>query len=238
MQGIINFIVESGFVGWCIIMLGVASTALIVERSYSLYYKLSFKSDDFFTKIQNLVLGRKFDEALVYANQHPDKPLAQAFKTVLEKSDRDDNGIFQAHDIAMSEQVPKITQRLHYLSMLANVATLMGLLGTIHGLILSFEAVAQADPSMKQALLAKGISVSMYTTALGLAVAIPAMIFFSFLVSKQNALVDELTEKCGKLTEMLTGSHLPSLNKETMYPSDLKRDEVAKKSPPTAVKAS
>lgn len=118
----------------------------------------------------------------------------------------------------MSEVVPLYTKRLHYLSMLANVATLLGLLGTIHGLILSFQAVAQADPATKQALLANGISVSMYTTALGLAVAIPAMVAYSFLVSRQNELIEQLTEKCSKLTELLTNSHLSGFNKEMVFP--------------------
>ena len=118
----------------------------------------------------------------------------------------------------MSENVPLYTKRLHYLSMLANVATLLGLLGTIHGLILSFQAVASADPAQKQALLAQGISVSMYTTALGLAVAIPAMVFFSFLTSRQNSLIEDMTEKCSKLTELLTSAHIPNLTRQTVFP--------------------
>ncbi|MEI7973650.1 MAG: MotA/TolQ/ExbB proton channel family protein, partial [Bdellovibrio sp.] len=162
-------------------------------------------------------------------------PLADAFKTILEKSDRDDDAIFQAHDISMSENVPRLTKRLHYLSMLANVATLMGLLGTIHGLILSFAAVAQADPTQKQAMLANGISVSMYTTALGLLVAIPAMVFYSFLVSRQNQLVETLTEKCGKLTELLTGAHIPSLAKQNVFQSPSGMNPI--KAPPPSAKA-
>jgi len=179
------------------------------------------------TKIQTLVLARKADEALVLCSQMPDKPLANAFKTILEKADRDDDTIFQAHDIAMAENTPRLTKRLHYLSMLANVATLMGLLGTIHGLIISFAAVAQADPTQKQAMLANGIAVSMYTTALGLVVAIPAMIFYSILVSRQNHLVEQLVEKCGKLTEMLTGSHITSLSRQTVFPDSLGKETIA-----------
>ncbi|MFN9065701.1 MAG: MotA/TolQ/ExbB proton channel family protein, partial [Bdellovibrionales bacterium] len=136
----------------------------------------------------------------------------------LEKADRDDETIFQSHDIAMAEAVPLYTKRLHYLSMLANVATQLGLLGTIYGLILSFQAVAQADPATKQQLLATGISVSLYTTALGLAVAIPVMVFYSFLFSRQNELLEQLQEKCGKLTEILTGSHVPTLNRANIFP--------------------
>jgi biopolymer transport protein ExbB len=217
----INFMNESGVVGWIILLTGVGSLLLVAERAKTLYFSYGMNVDDFMAKTQNLVLAKKLDEALLMCAQMEQKPLARAFKTILEKADRDDETIFQAHDIAMSENVPLYTKRLHYLSMLANVATLLGLLGTIHGLILSFQAVAQADPAQKQALLASGISVSMYTTALGLAVAIPAMVFFSFLTSRQNQLIEQISEKCSKLTELLTSSHIPTLNRQTVFPDHI-----------------
>jgi biopolymer transport protein ExbB/TolQ len=218
---------------------GIAGMALVVERAKVLYFDYGMNVDEFMTKIQTLVLSRKSDEALVVCAQIKGKPMTQAFKTILEKADRDDDAIFQAHDIAMAETVPQLTKRLHYLSMLANVATLLGLLGTIHGLILSFQAVATADPAQKQALLAHGISVSMYTTALGLAVAIPAMVFYSFLVSRQNQLVEQLTEKCGKLTELLTGAHMPTLTRQNVFPSTLAKDSLgATKTPPPSARVS
>ena len=218
MTGFFNFIQQSGLVGWIIMLTGGAGVALVIERARTLYFKYGLNVEDFTSKIQSLVLSRKHEEAVVMCAQLEDKPLAQAFKVILEKSDRDDETIYQAQDIAMSEVVPLYTKRLHYLSMLANVATLLGLLGTIHGLILSFQAVALADPAQKQALLANGIAVSMYTTALGLAVAIPAMVAFSFLVSRQNELLEQLTEKCSKLTEVLTNSHMHGLSKDVVYP--------------------
>jgi biopolymer transport protein ExbB len=219
MMAILNFIKESGVVGWTILVTGVAVIALVAERARTLYSHYGMDVEAFTSKIQTLILSKKVDEAIVTCAQLESKPLARAFKTILEKADRDDETIFQAQDIAMAEAVPLYTKRLHYLSMLANVATLLGLLGTIHGLILSFQAVAQADPATKQAMLANGIAVSMYTTALGLAVAIPAMVLYSFLVSRQNELLEQLQEKCSKLTETLTSSMVPgALGKNTVYP--------------------
>ncbi|MBC7467417.1 MAG: MotA/TolQ/ExbB proton channel family protein [Bdellovibrio sp.] len=214
----LNFMNSTGVVGWTILLTGVAALALVVERARTLYFHYGLNVDEFTGKIQTLVLGKKTEEAIIACAQLESKPLARAFKVILEKSDRDDETIFQAQDIAMAEIVPLYTKRLHYLSMLANVATLLGLLGTIHGLILSFQAVAQADPAEKQAMLAAGIAVSMYTTALGLAVAIPAMVTFSFLTSRQNELLEQLTEKCSKLTEVLTSSHIPGLHKGNVFP--------------------
>lgn len=227
MMAFLKFINDSGVVGWFILMVGVGALVLIAERAKALYQDYGMNVEEFMAKIQNLVLAKKLDEALLVCAQLEKKPLAGAFKTILEKADRDDDTIFQAHDIALSETVPLYTKRLHYLSMLANVATLLGLLGTIHGLILSFQAVATADPAQKQALLAHGISVSMYTTALGLAVAIPAMVFFSILTARQNQLMEELSEKTSKLTELLTSAHIPNLTRQNVYP-----DHVTVPTPP------
>lgn len=237
MDSILKFVNDAGVVGWTIMLVGIGTLGLVIERAKVLYFKYGMKVDDFMAKIQTLVLAKKYDEALALCAQLKGKPLADSFKTILEHADLDDDSIFQAHDIAMSENIPHLTKRLHYLSMLANVATLLGLLGTIHGLIVSFAAVAQADPSAKQAMLAHGISVSMYTTALGLVVAIPAMVFYSFLVSRQNQLVEQLTEKCGKLTEMLTVSHIPSLSKQNLFPDNLGQQNMQKAAPPSTVKA-
>lgn len=233
-MGFLNFIVDAGFVGWVIIATGIAGVALCVERAKMLYSVYGMDVEGFTNKIQTLILSKKIDEAIVTCAQLESKPLARAYKVILEKADRDDETIFQAQDIAMAETVPFYTKRLHYLSMLANVATLLGLLGTIHGLILSFQAVAQADPATKQAMLANGIAVSMYTTALGLAVASPAMVAFSFLTSRQNELLEQLTEKCSKLTETLTSSHIPGLGKDHVFPDSMAPMKTGAHQPPTS----
>jgi biopolymer transport protein ExbB len=208
---------DAGVVGSFILLVGIGTLAIILERSHAYFMKYKMDENEFFQKIKALLLKGQYEEAISVCKENETKPLAKSFRKIIEKADQSDDAIFQAHDIALSENIPLYHQRLHYLSMLANVATLLGLLGTIHGLILSFQAVAQADPSMKQALLAQGISVSMYTTALGLAVAIPAMIGYSLLMSKQTHLVDQMSEKSAKLVEILTGVHTEGFQKEQVY---------------------
>ena len=216
MNSVLQFLSDSGFIGWCILGAGFSAIGLVVERFISLYRKFAMDGKGFSEKIQNLVMAHKIDEALVLSHQFAGRPLGDVTRALLEKADLPDESIFQAHDNAMAEFAPLFSKRLHYLSMIANVATLLGLLGTIHGLILSFSAVSQADPSQKQALLAHGISVSMYDTALGLIVAIPAMVAYSFLVSRQNDLLDQLTCESGKLVELLTTSSAASSMKNSV----------------------
>ena len=102
--------------------------------------------------------------------------------------------------------------------MIANVVTLMGLLGTITGLIMAFAAVADADPTQKSELLAKGISMAMNTTALGLTVAIPVMIIYSFLHTKQNALLENIAEQSSKVIDLITNRQYHEFSKKHNFP--------------------
>jgi biopolymer transport protein ExbB len=103
---------------------------------------------------------------------------------------RDD--VEKAMEESLMEVVPRLEKRTHYLSSFANIATLLGLLGTIIGLIQAFQAVANANPAEKADLLSASISVAMNTTAFGLMVAIPLLLVHSVLQSKTTEIVDSL----------------------------------------------
>lgn len=97
-----------------------------------------------------------------------------------------------AMEEGMMDVMPDLEERTHYLATFANIATLLGLLGTIVGLIQAFTAVAAADPAEKADLLSASISVAMNTTAFGLFAAIPLLLIHSYLVTKTARLVDNL----------------------------------------------
>jgi len=109
------------------------------------------------------------------------------------------------------ESLPRLERRTPYLATLANVATLLGLLGTIIGLIAAFTAVAEAGPAEKATLLSSSISVTMNTTAFGLISAIPLLLFHATLQTKTNALVDSLEMTAVKCLNLLTnGGNRPA----------------------------
>src|SRR5690606_2564195 len=99
-------------------------------------------------------------------------------------------------ELAMEEGVleamPRLERRTPYLATLANIATLLGLLGTIIGLIEAFTAVASADPAEKAALLSKSIAIAMNTTAFGLVAAIPLLFFHAMLQTRTTEIIDSL----------------------------------------------
>jgi len=108
-----------------------------------------------------------------------------------------------AMEEVMMETIPRLEKRTHYIAMFANIATLLGLLGTITGLIKAFTAVAQVDPSLKAEILSSSISVAMNTTAFGLGVAIPLIIFFSMLQSITTEIVDSFEMATVKFSNLI-----------------------------------
>lgn len=108
-----------------------------------------------------------------------------------------------AMEEGMMDVMPELEQRTHYLATYANVATLLGLLGTIVGLIQAFTAVASADPAEKADLLSASISVAMNTTAFGLMAAIPLLLVHSYLVTKTARLVSNLENAAVKSVNLM-----------------------------------
>ena len=119
------------------------------------------------------------------------------------------------------------------MSMIANVVTLVGLLGTVTGLIVAFKAVSFADVAQKQTLLAEGISIAMTATALALLVAIPTMFCYSFLHSKQGSLFSEIDLHSQKVIECLKARGYMPFAHASAYPNGVKGDSMPKVKVPT-----
>jgi biopolymer transport protein ExbB/TolQ len=129
--------------------------------------------------------------------------LPRITKAGLEEAGKSPDDIQQAMELAAMNEIPKIEKRTNYLSLLANIATLLGLLGTIFGLIDSFKAVTAAEASQKAALLAQGIAVAMNTTAFGLVVAIPTLVVYSMLNERSAAIINEINENTARIYQRL-----------------------------------
>ncbi|MEM7000735.1 MAG: MotA/TolQ/ExbB proton channel family protein [Pseudomonadota bacterium] len=111
-----------------------------------------------------------------------------------------------AMEEGLLEALPNIERRTPYLATFANIATLLGLLGTIIGLIAAFTAVANADPAEKATLLSQSISIAMNTTAFGLMAAIPLLLIHSMLQSKTSAIIESLEIAVVKFVNLMEGN--------------------------------
>jgi biopolymer transport protein ExbB len=130
-------------------------------------------------------------------------PVAAVAHAILLRNETDEDKLRNAADGAASVVLPPLSRRLSYLSMLANTCTLLGLLGTIFGLITAFSAVGASDPAQRGAFLAAGISEAMNTTAFGLLVAIPTLLIHGFMAGKVEGIYDAVDGTSARLIEAL-----------------------------------
>jgi biopolymer transport protein ExbB/TolQ len=191
-DGIVKFFQDGGEFMYPILVVLALGIAIAIER-YIYLTKTSVGSQRTWNQIMPLLQAGKFREARVLAEQSNtaiSSVLAYGLARLTTSRKRED--IEMAMEEGLMEVVPRLEKRTHYLSTLANTAPLLGLLGTIIGLIHSFAAVANADPVEKATLLSASISVAMNATAFGLIVGIPLMLIHAVLQSKGNQIVDSL----------------------------------------------
>jgi biopolymer transport protein ExbB/TolQ len=179
---------------WVLLMVLAVATAVILERVF--YYFIYCRGDAraIAGTILKALAGGGVERARVFVAKGSTPPV-RVLRAAVEHYEGDNvEEVRRAVEQAAIREVPRYSQRLNYLSLFANVATLLGLLGTIAGLQVSFGSLASADAAQKATLLAGGISQAMNTTAFGLIVAVPCMIAYTMLNNKQQALVRQMDE--------------------------------------------
>ncbi|MEN8169000.1 MAG: MotA/TolQ/ExbB proton channel family protein [Pseudomonadota bacterium] len=191
-NSVIKFFQNGGLFMYPILFIFSAGVAIAVERFLFLSVERIRNRKEWERIVPHLYKG-SFGDALLQAKKSRaaiGKILVYGLERVQRKQEQAKVEMAMAQ--GMMEIIPRLEKRTHYLSTLANVATLLGLLGTIIGLIQAFTAVAQADPAEKADLLSASISVAMNTTAFGLIAAIPLLICYSILQTKTSEVVDSL----------------------------------------------
>ncbi len=184
-----------------ILATSVFAAAIIIERIYFLAIRFGIDDRAFLRKIQELVRKGDPEGASDLCNN---TPIPKIVRAALDCEGCSVREVQNAVDEAAMEVLPLVERRVHYLAMAANVATLLGLLGTIVGLMQSFNAVAGAEAAQKGAVLAKGIAIALNTTAYGLTVAIPCLFFYAFIQSRSNNLVEQIDRVAVKMVNMVS----------------------------------
>ena len=196
---------------WALLVTAAFMVAVALERAYYIWVKSNVNSARFMAEIRRLVSAGKFNKALELCESAKDKALPRVVSAGLRKVAASETIDFRAIqnsvDEGTLEVIPKLQERTGFLAMIGNVATLIGLMGTIYGLILAFNAVGEAgyDAAQKSAFLAAGISTAMNTTLMGLAIAVPAILIYTFLHNKTIQIIDDIDEHTVKLINLITG---------------------------------
>lgn len=176
--------------------------AIMIERMIVILFKNKIDTTAFINRILEFVQRENIANAVELCKMSK-AALPKVTRAGLSEYGKSPKDIQNAFELAAMNEIPKLEKRTHYLSTIANISTLLGLLGTIFGLISSFNAVATADASMKSTLLTAGIAQAMNTTAFGLIAAIPNMIAYSFLQEKTNELIDEINQNVARVYNKL-----------------------------------
>ena len=177
---------EGGWGMWPILGILIASILIAIERAIYLL-KSSVNAQEFMSQLGGLIQSGNLSGAIGFCSQ-ADKPLSRIIGAGFAKSAEGMHRVQCAMDEAAYGELPKIEKRTGYLALMGNIATLTGLLGTILGLIKSFKGVSKEAASDKATLLAAGISEAMNCTAFGLMTGITALLAYSVLNGKTQAM--------------------------------------------------
>jgi biopolymer transport protein ExbB len=178
---------------------------IVIERFMFQLTRYRVNSSEFFAQIKKLVLAGNIDRAVKLC-EAGDYPILQLVKAGLTAANRGEEEIDAALSEKLSELKPETEKRIGALWSLANIATLIGLLGTVSGLIATFASIARPDLSQadKQRLLANGIAEAMYNTALGLGIAVFCMIVHIILHTRAKSIQHDLESVMERTFNLLT----------------------------------
>jgi biopolymer transport protein ExbB/TolQ len=185
---------EGGFMMHPILVSLVVALALVIDRVIVLYFKAAIDKESFVRGLKKHIFAGDLDKAISFCAAQKKTPLVSVVKSGLINVPKGEADVQAAMDEATLRESPKLEARTGYLAMIGNVATLLGLLGTIVGLISAFGAVANANPADKATILASSISEAMNCTAFGLLTAIPALVAYSLLQGRTQHMIEDINE--------------------------------------------
>jgi len=223
-NAMIGFFQKGGLFMYPILVVFVVGMAITMERWFELRRTRSTNSR-VWNALQPLLAKGDFDKARELVNKDKSvisKMLEMGLARVGAVRRREDIEI--AMEESLMEIIPQLEKRTPYVALLANIATLLGLLGTIMGLIEAFTAVANANPAEKADLLSASISVAMNTTAFGLMSAIPLLLFHAMLTSNTGHIVDSLEMASVKALNSISNFNRKYFDVQAGFPAENQQD--------------
>ncbi len=207
--------VAGGFFMHLILLTSFAGVAILVERFFVLKSSANINKEELLNKIHNYILKGNIQGALTVTAQNK-SPLTNIVQSGLQAvANKGSNEEVQtAMDAVALREIPKLEKRIGLLATLSNMATLLGLLGTVSGLIDAFASVANVAPDQKATMLSNAIATAMNTTAFGLLVAIPLLGAFGYLNSRAQEIIDDIHESSVATLNFVLA------NRKKLFPED------------------
>ncbi len=194
------YFIKGGPVMWPLLLASILGLAIIIERILS-YRKIKINTAEFITNLRELVFNLKIEDAIQQCDKTK-SPIASVIKAALLRYDKSEEDIKTAIEVAAVYEVGRLERGLTILATIANIAPLLGFLGTVTGMIRSFDVLAKVglgDPGA----VAAGISEALITTATGLIIAIPVQFAHNFFTARISSIVRDMETISGMLLEIL-----------------------------------
>jgi biopolymer transport protein ExbB/TolQ len=192
---ILNFLMghfrAGGWGMWPILVTGIFAISIIIERVWFVFIKSNVSAERFTREVLNLIKQGRIEQAKALSNRS-DAALYRITRAALFSAGGSMRDVQDAVDESSLSELPRLDKRTPYLAMLGNVAVLLGLFGTITGLIKTFAALGGASAAEKATMLSEGISEAMNCTAFGLIVAIPSLIVYGVLQGRVTRINNDI----------------------------------------------
>lgn len=191
-----------GWMMWLLLALSAVAVATLIERVL-LYHREQINSAEFLSGVRNVLKRGNVVEALSICDATPG-PVARMVKAAVLSRDKGRDVIREALEEAGAAEVPRLEEKLNILATIAQIAPILGLLGTVAGFMSVFEVLEQGGRYVRIEQLSGGVWKSMICTAFGLAVSVPAYLAYNFLVSRVNSIVLDMERASTDILNMLS----------------------------------
>ncbi len=188
---------------WIILIVFMIGLGFSIERFVYIMLKSSSGRARFLADFGKLISSQQFDQALSLANA-TNLPIARVMAAIVGAKNQGRDGMQAACDAVFLTEAPRLTRYVSIISVMASISTLLGLMGTIYGLIFTFDAVANQPAAERPKALADGIALAMGTTLLGLLSAVPLLVIVGLLNMNSERLIQEMEEKGLKIINSLS----------------------------------
>ncbi len=199
----LNYFLRGGIMMYPLFLASVLALAIIINRLRVLS-RARTGERELMSRIKGLADQKRVEQAVAVCNNSRG-PVASILKAGLSQYDKGQKAMEDAFEAQASEEVPFLESYLPALATIAAVSTLMGFTGTVIGMIRAFDSIAAASAT-SPAIVASGISEALITTATGLLIAIPTLLFYRYFVHRVDKFVSEIERYCKELIRILVAT--------------------------------
>jgi biopolymer transport protein ExbB len=199
-----DLLLKGGPILWVILFLAIPVLAILIERL--LYFRrISTDEEKLLARVKGAVEKGHYDEALAICDT-VEAPVGGLIRAAVENRQLSEADLKEAVRDAAVRELPQVEQSIQAVNVIANISPLLGLLGTVTGIINSFNVLGEFGAVTDPSVLAKGISEALLTTAAGILIAVPSMIAYAWLAGKANAVITRLEGQANELVRLVRRS--------------------------------